>query len=111
MRIKNGRISDFELVHSSTGNWPTAWPIRRTSRGQSSLEMSAALILVLILLVGAVKLFLWLNASLVYRQSDYEKSRVAAGSTPLTGVSLTSQSDTKGVEVDESAYPKLDIFR
>lgn len=72
--------------------------------------MAAALVVVLILLVASVRLFAWLNAGMVYRQADYERTRVEAGSKPLVAVNLSSQTSTRGVEVNESAYPRLNIF-
>ena len=79
-------------------------------KAQASLEMSAAFIVVLILLIAAVRLFAWLNASMVYRQSDYERTRVEAGNASLVGVNLTDQTSTEGVQTNESAYPQLNIF-
>lgn len=71
---------------------------KQTGKGQSSLELTVALIAAFILLLGTVKLFVWVNERMVLRQEDYEATRVAAAS------------DNPGVEVDESAYPLLDIF-
>lgn len=71
------------------------------SKGQGSLEMIVSLIGLVILLLGTVNIFIWINQRMVTRQKDYENSRISAGS------------DTSGneIQVDESAYPKLDVFK
>ncbi len=85
-------------------------------RGQSSLEMTAALIMVLLMLVAAVRIFAWLNRRIIYRQEDYEASRIAAGSMPHQTVSFAEGRVTAGdtilggVEVDESPRPKIHLF-
>ncbi len=71
---------------------------RASRNGQSTLELTVALVAVFILLLGTVKIFVWVNEQMVLRQEDYEATRVAAAS------------DNPGIEVDESGYPKLDIF-
>ncbi|MFH1691003.1 MAG: hypothetical protein ABIC68_00315 [Candidatus Omnitrophota bacterium] len=78
--------------------------------GQASLELSAALILVAMLIVGAIKIFVWLNGRLVMRQVAYEQSRVAAGSAAHERVNIYDQSATKGVQVDDSGYEALNLF-
>lgn len=57
-------------------------------RAQASLEMTVALIGMILLLFGSLKLFLWLNERLVTRHQNYEATRVSGGawtepSTPL----------------------------
>ena len=85
-------------------------------RGQSSLEMTAALIMVLLLLVAAVRIFAWLNRRIIYRQEDYEATRIEAGSMPHEDVAFTegnvsaTDSILGGVEVDESARPEINLF-
>ncbi len=85
-------------------------------RGQSSLEMTAAVIMVLLMLVAAVRIFAWLNRRIIYRQEDYEATRIAAGSMPHETVTFTegnvSATDTilRGVEVNESARPEINLF-
>lgn len=54
---------------------------------------------VFIILVGALNVFIWVNQRMVQRQKDYEASRELAGNTD------------QEVQVDESGYPRLDIFR
>ena len=73
-------------------------------KAQVSLELSIALISVLILLLGSLNVFVWVNQRLVWRQRDYEDTRVKAGSTTL-------DSTLEEIQVDESAYPKLDAFK
>ena len=66
--------------------------------GQASLELAASLVAVFILLFGALQVFLWVNKRLAQRQQDYEVKRVEAANS------------SSEVQVDESKYPKLDIF-
>jgi hypothetical protein len=47
--------------------------------GQSTLELTVALIIFAMLFVAAVKIFVWLNAGLVNRQVEYDDTRVGAG--------------------------------
>ena len=54
--------------------------MRRRS-GQSSLEMTLAMIGALLLLFGSIKVFTWLAQRIVARQQAYENSRVSAGSS------------------------------
>jgi len=86
-------------------------------RGQSTLELTAALVVIVILLIGSVKIFLWLNDSMVRRQVNYEATRVAAGSAEFEAVNLVSMDNVEAnatsfneLMVDESNYPKLNIF-
>jgi len=55
--------------------------IGRHHKAQASLELSIALIGVLIILFGAFNIFMWVNKRIVNRQRDYESKRVTAGST------------------------------
>ena len=82
-------------------------------KGQGTLEMTVALVLVMLLIVGAVRIFVWLNERMVYRQVDYENTRAAAGSVPISTeeVDLMNQEQTMGVQVDESLYPALNVFK
>jgi len=82
-------------------------------RGQSSLEMTAAMIMVLLMLVAAVRIFAWLNRRIIWRQADYEATRIQAGSTPHQDVTFTEGNVNTtdvilgGVEVNESARPQI----
>lgn len=93
--------------------------INSRHKAQVALEAAIAISCVLILLLGALKIFLWINQRVVQRQEDYEATRISAGSVdPYTykedgGVSkepnlaVREEIDTL---MDESKYPKLDIF-
>lgn len=63
-------------------------------RGQVSLEMSLCLIAVIILFIASARLFVWLNNRFILRQESYENSR----------------SSQPGELVDDSQFPRLDIF-
>ncbi|MDD5019649.1 MAG: hypothetical protein PHH75_04615 [Candidatus Omnitrophica bacterium] len=85
---------------------------RLPKKGQSTLELTAALIVLMILLVGAARIFVWLNERMAWRQSEYENTRVTAGSTAFTSyVDLANAEHTEGVEIDESTNPPLNIFK
>ncbi len=49
------------------GNW---------ERGQSAIEFTLALTVMLLLFGGTVQLWNWLNRSLVWRQRAYDKTRI-----------------------------------
>ena len=49
-------------------------------KGQAALEVSLALVGAMILLLGSLQVFLWVNERLVKRHLSYEATRVAAGS-------------------------------
>ncbi|MFH0762490.1 MAG: hypothetical protein V1925_01200 [Candidatus Omnitrophota bacterium] len=67
-------------------------------KGQVTLEALLIFFCLFILLLGCFKIFFWANQRFVLRQRDYEATRVDAGSSD------------SGKEVDESKYPKLNIF-
>jgi uncharacterized protein (UPF0333 family) len=50
------------------------------NKAQVSLELSAAIVALLILVVGSLNLFIWLNKRIMLRQRDYESSRPLAAS-------------------------------
>ena len=50
-------------------------PLAKLNRGQSSLEMTVALISALLLLFGSFKVFLWIYQRIVQRQLSYEQTR------------------------------------
>lgn len=70
-------------------------------RSQATLELTLAMLGVILLLYGVLSVFMWANKSLISREADYETDasygRVAAGSVSTE------------VEVDESNY-QMDIF-
>lgn len=72
--------------------------ITRIKTGQVTLELALIFICLVLLLFGSLKIFFWANDRFVSRQKGYEATRVDAGSSD------------PGAEVDESAYPKLNIF-
>ena len=74
-------------------------------RAQASIETAMAFIGVLILLLGSLKIFLWLNERLIVRQQNYEATRVKAGS-----VTLNSGSDVWDEVRWKEPPKKLDIF-
>lgn len=65
---------------------------------QSSLELAASFVVIFILLFGSLQVFIWMNKRLVQRQKDYEVQRVTAGNSGSP------------VQVNETEYPKLNIF-
>jgi hypothetical protein len=84
------------------------WRLARTENrrplteiGQATLELTVALILVMLLLVASVRIFVWLNEGMVARQASYEDTRVKAGSTPFQAVSLS--------DLDNAAPQSLNI--
>lgn len=72
--------------------------ITRIKTGQVTLELALTFICLLFLLLGGLKIFFWANERFVFRQKGYEATRVTAGSS------------NPGIGVDESGYPKLNIF-
>ena len=53
-----------------------------TGRGQASLEMAIAMGGVILLILGSLKVCVWVNERLISRQQYYEATRVLAGSAP-----------------------------
>ncbi|MFH0876840.1 MAG: hypothetical protein V1863_01270 [Candidatus Omnitrophota bacterium] len=88
-------------------------------QGQSSLELTAALVVIFILLIASVKIFTWLNERIVVRQVRYEATRVEFGDIPPTSVALMPLPDVgpeglkilaSEVIVNESDVEALDLF-
>ena len=96
-------------------------------KSQSILELTLALVAVFILILGTVKIFVWLNRRMALRQQAYERTRLPRFRReeiyPAPGPSLTPGSPGPGgtpevevyiyeeiPEVDESGLPPLDIF-
>ncbi len=52
---------------------------RKNIKAQAAIEFSLALIVLFIFLLGAFRLFVWLNRNLVYRQENYAATRRLAG--------------------------------
>lgn len=82
----------------------------KAGKGQTTLEMTAALVVLMMLLVASARVFVWVNERMVYRQSEYERTRITAGSQPLANVDLFDN-EIRGYEIDESSNPALNIFR
>ena len=66
--------------------------LNHQNKAQVSLELVASIFILLLLLAGCLKLFVWLNERMVLRQEDYEGtggsatySRVTAGRSDQTG--------------------------
>jgi len=110
-------ILPFGFCHSCFGTItgkPVNRPTGQPKKGQSTLELTAALILLMLLLIGAAKIFFWLSGRMVHRQVLYENSRVPAASPSTYGVhvDLTDQASTQGMgEPNESTYPALNVFK
>ncbi len=86
---------------------------RRSGRGvhgQATLELSVALILSMMLLVAAAKIFVWLNGSMVKRQKMYEETRVDAGRQTQEQVLSLDGTVSNSVMSHESDYPELNIL-
>lgn len=93
--------------------------------GQATLELTVSLIFVMIFLVGAIRIFLWLNESIVHRQVDYEATRVVAASTEFTPMDVDQVKDNASMteaeliipgevlvdESDKTRYPELNLFK
>lgn len=69
-------------------------------KAQATLEVAFALTGVFLLLIGALQIFIWANSRFVQRQEDFEATRVEAG----------KRETSEELQVNESNYPKLDIF-
>ena len=78
-RISLNSHSAFRIPHS--GNSHSPFPIPHSPLGQASLEMTLALWGALLLLLGSMKVCLWIGERLVRRQQYYNCTRVAAGSS------------------------------
>ena len=74
---------------------------QKTVTAQATIEVTLAFVCVLILLFASVKIFIWMAERMVQRQEDYEATRIQAASI---------NTGEPGVYVNESNYPKLDIF-
>jgi hypothetical protein len=75
--------STFRIPHSAF----------RIGKGQATLELTAALIGMLVLLFGSLKICFWVGERFVKRQQAYEATRVAAGSDTAPGRVWNEPSD------------------
>lgn len=66
-----------------TGNRRGSWRLEagnwKGRSAQAALEMCLALIGVMLLVFGCLKMFLWFTTGYVIRQRNYERTRVTAG--------------------------------
>jgi len=67
-------------------------------KAQASVEMAVAIVSVLILFLGTILLFFWINQRLLLRQQAYEDTRESATNT------------TSEVQVDEASFPQLRLL-
>ena len=72
-------------------------------KSQVILEITIGLVVIVILMVGAAKIFVWVGNQMAQREIDYNNTRAAAASED------TEKSD-EAVFVDESQYPALDVL-
>ncbi len=76
--------------------------MKNKRKGQATLELSVAIICLILLFVATVKIFLWLNKTMVTRQGDYERG--------VTGrVQASNSNATEPVQVNETQYQPLDL--
>lgn len=80
--------------------------MKRNNKAQVSLELGLAFVCAFIILLGGVKMCTWFIGRMVQRQEDYEASD-AYGRVTAT----EKDTNTIGVEVDESNYQKMDLVR
>lgn len=73
-------------------------------KAQVALELATAMVGIILLLYGAVAIFMWANNRLIVRQEDYE------GSSDYGRVKAAGEEVSEEVQVDESEYPELDIL-
>ena len=71
---------------------------KRENRAQSSLELSVALIAVMMLIVAMVRLFVWITGRMVKRQVYYDSTRVVA-----------TEPGTEG-EYNEPTYEEVNLI-
>jgi len=51
----------------------------KSKKGQVTLEMTTSLIVLLILIAGIIRVFVWVNDCMLERQEAYEGTRIVAG--------------------------------
>ena len=79
-------------------NKKKAAPGIRHGRAQSTLEIVAALIPVILIILFVINAFFWVNRRMVWRQHKYEESRLSSGSG-------------SPVFIDESNEATLHLFK
>lgn len=86
--------------------------------GQTTIEVGVGMVVVMLLLFGSLKIFLWLNERMVLRQVAYENTRVAASEnwTQKYVYNNLNNASEDGLRiqgemlVNDSVYPELNIF-
>ena len=58
--------------------------LRQNKLGQATLETAITFVIIILLLGGIINIWLWANNQIVRRQLEYNKTRVAAGSSSDT---------------------------
>lgn len=58
---------------------------RNHTKGQAAIEFTVALVAIVILFAGIVKVWAWMVNGLVLRQQAYEQTRTVAGTRQITG--------------------------
>jgi hypothetical protein len=87
------------IFESKMASRRTLAMILKKRSGQATLEMTAALVIVMILLAAAARIFAWVNGTMSTRQADYESHSVEAGSASAS-VDLGDQGSTTGIETN-----------
>jgi len=78
---------------------------RKIEKGQSTLEMALALIVIILLIGGIVKIWFWSNTQIVQRQQAYNATRVQAGTGSDTYQTVWPVY-TPGELTEEETFPK-----
>jgi ATP/ADP translocase len=76
---------------------------RYKNRAQTTVELALAMIGVVILFLGCINTFVWLNRVMAARQKLYDESRAKAASVP-------SSKTPDERQVNESWLPKLNTL-
>ncbi len=77
---------------------------RDKNRAQVTMELALAMIGVVVLFLGCINTFIWLNRVMAARQKLYDDSRAKAASVPISATPVEMQ-------VDEDWLPKLDTLQ
>jgi hypothetical protein len=77
---------------------------RYKKEAQVTLELALAMIGVVVLFLGCINTFIWLNKVMAVRQKLYDDSRAQAASVPLSATPVERQ-------VDEDWLPRLDTAK
>lgn len=76
--------------------------IKKLQKAQATLELAVGLLMVMLLIVATVKIFVWLNESMVKRQWRYEDTRDEAGS-------VEGAVDMGALHIDETGLTPEDM--